>query len=123
MEGDNLGFTKTYYCDLNESSLALVIFLVLFIIIAFQMLSSTAENYLSPALAKISTSLNCTQTLAGVTLVALGNGAPDVLTAAIAGGSDDTDDIDFAIGSLFGAGLFVTSVTIARVITKSPKLI
>ena len=52
-----------------------------------------------------------------------GNGAPDVLTAAIAGGSNDSGDIDFAIGSLFGAGLFVTSITIARVITKSPKII
>ena len=28
MDGDKLGFTKIYYCDVNESSLALVIFLV-----------------------------------------------------------------------------------------------
>ncbi len=50
------------------------------------MLSSTAENYLSPALSTLSDILGCSETLAGVTLLALGNGAPDVITAIVAGG-------------------------------------
>lgn len=53
--------------------------------------------------------------MAGVTLLALGNGAPDVITAAVAGGSDD-GGISIAIGSIFGAGLFVTTATLASVI-------
>lgn len=36
------------------------------------MLSSTAGDYLSPAVTKISDTLGLTETLAGVTLVALG---------------------------------------------------
>jgi solute carrier family 24 (sodium/potassium/calcium exchanger), member 6 len=65
---------------------------------------------LSPALTSIANFFKCSETLAGVTLVALGNGAPDVLVA-IAGGSDG--DFSFSIGSIFGAGLFVTSITLA----------
>ena len=84
--------------------------------IAFHLLSSTAENYLSPALAKLSKVFHLSETVAGVTLLALGNGAPDVITAIIAGGDDD-DGISIAIGSIFGAGLFVTTVTLASVIT------
>ena len=90
----------------------------MFLFISFHMLSSTSENYLSPALTKLSSILNCTETLAGVTLVALGNGAPDVLVA-IAGGSSGGDDISFTIGSIFGAGLFVTSITLALVLDKA----
>ena len=50
-----------------------------------------------------------------MTLLALGNGAPDVITAAVAGGNDD-GGISIAIGSIFGAGLFVTTATLASVI-------
>ncbi len=83
----------------------------------FHLLSSTAENYLTPAVTKLSSILKCTESLAGVTLVAFGNGAPDVLVA-IAGGSNG-DDINFALGSIFGAGLFVTTITVAVVIDKA----
>ena len=40
--------------------------------IAFHMLSSTAGDYLAPAVSKISESLGLSETLAGVTLLALG---------------------------------------------------
>lgn len=52
------------------------------------------ENYLSPSLTKISEQLGFSQTLAGVTLLALGNGAPDVFTAIIAGGSGESGEND-----------------------------
>ena len=86
---------------------------------AFHLLSSTAENFLTPALAKLSNIIGCTETLAGVTLVAFGNGAPDVLTAITAGGGPDPNGIEFVIGSIFGAGLFVTTITSALVISNA----
>lgn len=48
------------------------------------MLASTAEKYISPALENITNYLKISETLAGVTLVALGNGCPDVITAIVA---------------------------------------
>ena len=46
--------------------------------------------------------------MAGVTLIALANGAGDVITAIVASGSDG--GISYNIGSLYGAGFFVCSV-------------
>jgi len=55
------------------------------------------------------------ESLAGVTLLAFGNGAPDVLTAVLAGGDGD-DGISLTIGSIFGAGTFVTLLALSRCI-------
>ena len=49
-----------------------------------------------------------------VTLIALANGAPDVMTAFVASGSGE--GILFAVGSIFGAGLVITTVVLGRVI-------
>jgi len=43
--------------------------------------------FLSPALAKLAEVLRFSQTLAGVTLVAFGSGAPDVMTSIVASSS------------------------------------
>jgi sodium/potassium/calcium exchanger 6 len=51
------------------------------------LLGSTADEYLSPTLEAISEKLQCSESLAGVTLLAIGNGASDVFTAISAGGS------------------------------------
>ena len=53
-------------------------------------LGSTADMYLSPALETISDKLSCSESLAGVTLLALGNGAPDVFASLSAGGTDES---------------------------------
>lgn len=96
-----------------------MLFSIIAIFIVFHLLSSTAENYLSPALAQLAKTIGCSETLAGITIVAFGNGAPDVLVAIAAGGGDDGDGINFVIGSIFGAGLFVTTITVALVIVSS----
>ncbi|KAL4503332.1 hypothetical protein ABPG72_000938 [Tetrahymena utriculariae] len=108
-------FSYFYFCQVSENILVLDLLTVLVPLIAFHMLSSTAESYLSPALAKCSKILRLSESVAGVTLLALGNGAPDVITAIIAGGDDD-GGISIAIGSIFGAGIFVTTATLSAVI-------
>ena len=45
---------------------------IVLLCIAFHMLSSTAGDYLAPAVTKISETLGLSETLAGVTLLALG---------------------------------------------------
>jgi len=73
-------------------------------------LGSTADSYLSPALEAISEKLSCSESLAGVTLLALGNGAPDVFAAYSAGSGGDGGDITFTVSALMGSAFFITSV-------------
>jgi solute carrier family 24 (sodium/potassium/calcium exchanger), member 6 len=60
--------------------------------------------------------------LAGVTLLALANGAPDVIGALTAAGSDQ-GGVGLAVGGLTGAGLFITGVVTAWVVLTSPVVI
>ena len=60
--------------------------------------------------------LEISPTLAGVTFLAFANGAPDVLTAIIAGQSDSVSTALLPFGSIFGAGLFSTSFILSSVI-------
>jgi sodium/potassium/calcium exchanger 6 len=60
------------------------------------------EEYLAPAISYISEWLNLSEALAAVTLLALANGAGDVITALVASGS--SDGLSYNIGSIYGAG-------------------
>lgn len=73
-------------------------------------LGSTADQYLSPALEAIAERLSCSESLAGVTLLALGNGAPDVFAAYSASSGGDGGDITFTVSCLMGSAFFITSV-------------
>ena len=48
--------------------------------------------------------------MAAVTLLALANGAGDVITAIVAGGAPGTAGINYDVGALYGAGFFVCAV-------------
>ena len=92
---------------------------ILLIILCFYLLGSTADAYLSPALETIAVKLNISESVAGVTFLAFGNGAPDVISALSASGGDD--GIYLAISALLGAGLFVACIVAAVVILSAPK--
>uniref|UniRef100_A0A667YMX3 Solute carrier family 8 member B1 n=1 Tax=Myripristis murdjan TaxID=586833 RepID=A0A667YMX3_9TELE len=71
-----------------------------------------------PNLAAISTSLRLTHNVAGVTFLAFGNGAPDVFSAMAAFSHPHTAGM--AVGALFGAGIFVTTVVAGGVALVKP---
>ena len=54
-------------------------------------LASTADFYLSPSLEHMTVTFKLSESLAGVTLLAFGNGAPDIFAAisAASAGSDN----------------------------------
>jgi sodium/potassium/calcium exchanger 6 len=76
------------------------------------MLSDTAEANFCPSLTEISRYLRLSPNVAGVTFLALGNGAPDIasIIAGVLSGSTG-----FGVGEPIGAGLFVTTSVMAAV--------
>lgn len=60
--------------------------------------------------------------MAGVTFLALANGAPDVIGAIVATDSEG-GGVELAIGALTGATLFVSGVVCAIIIIVSKKVI
>uniref|UniRef100_A0A8C2L3L4 Solute carrier family 8 member B1 n=1 Tax=Cyprinus carpio TaxID=7962 RepID=A0A8C2L3L4_CYPCA len=71
-----------------------------------------------PNLSAISSTLRLTHNVAGVTFLALGNGAPDVFSAMAAFSHPQTAGL--AIGALFGAGIFVTTVVAGSIALVKP---
>ena len=56
--------------------------------------------------------------VAGVTLLALGNGAPDVFTAV--SGIDGANDFPLVLGELLGASMMISTVVLGGVLLVSP---
>ena len=85
----------------------------LIMLILLYLLGSTADDYLSPALESLKVNLHIPESLAGVTFLAFGNGAPDVFSAISANGDDPNDagpnDMLLSICSLVGATCFISS--------------
>jgi len=88
---------------------------LILILIAFYLLGTTADGYLSPSLEQIAKKLNMSEQMAGVTFLALANGAPDVIGAIVATDSEG-GEIGLAVGALTGATLFVSGVVCAVII-------
>lgn len=75
-----------------------------------------ADEYFSSILSQISQDMGLPPRLGGVTLLALGNGAPD-LSSAIA--AVRSGNYPLALGALTGGTLFVGCVVAGRIVTVS----
>jgi sodium/potassium/calcium exchanger 6 len=96
--------------------------LTLSTVMLFRLLASTAENYFSPALEMISSEFQIPPPLAGVTLLALGNGSPDVSAVFNAIRSNPSEGIPLSLGELTGGGMFVQSVVVGRIVSIGRKV-
>lgn len=103
-----ISYTKHMYC-LNgpEGVPSVVAMSVVWLLVLFAGLGVTANDFLCPSLFIISKSLKMSQNVAGVTLLAFGNGSPDIFSA-MAGIKEKK--YEMVIGGLIGGGIFVTTV-------------
>ena len=113
-EGTYFTILKIHYCNSIPSSITMMI-IILLILLCFYILSSTGNDYLANVLGRISEKLKLSQNLAGLTLLALGNQAPDVAVAIVAGG-DKNEGFSTALGSLLGGGGLVVGLVCSSVI-------
>ncbi|KAG8146208.1 hypothetical protein E2320_012585 [Naja naja] len=113
MDSGFLNYLNGVFCVFPAALQPLAITLyVLWLLYLFVILGVTAEKFFCPNLSAISTKLRLAHNVApflhGVTFLAFGNGAPDIFSAVVA--FSDPRTAGLAIGALFGAGIFVTTI-------------
>lgn len=117
-----INFLAFYTCSFKSNIFLLLLLIIAATWVTFHFLGTTCENYLAPALSVLAEKFRFSEALAGVTLVALANGAPDIITAFAAGGSSSDTGIYTALGAIFGANLFTTTIILAGCIVAASGL-
>lgn len=119
-EGDGVWAPFVFCQPLGLSVTALFSILspvmIIWMVTLFRLLGTTAEDYFSPSLEMFSVKLGLPPRFAGVTLLALGNGAADVSATMSAIVSDAENGYKLSLGALTGASMFVGCVVAGIVI-------
>jgi len=106
-----IDYMSLYYC---HSKVFGVMVMVAMLFYTLCLLATTADSYFVPVLETLTKILNLKEDVAGVTLIALGNGAPDVFTSLYA--IQSNSDFPLMMGEIIGGTLFVCCIVLAAVI-------
>lgn len=109
-----------YYCREHITSrvFLLILYAALFILLG-SLMSTTADYFFCPPLTYISDALHLSPPLAGITFLAVGNGAADIFTAHSA--LKHQGDLELVLSALFGGALVVISAVLGLVLLAAPK--
>ncbi|KAM0235770.1 hypothetical protein ACHAPO_005555 [Fusarium lateritium] len=100
-------YTELYYCAFGNVRPIAFSILVVWLGLLFTTIGIAASDFFSVNLSTIATALGLSESLAGVTFLAFGNGSPDVFSTFAAMGSNSAS---MAVGELIGAASFITGV-------------
>lgn len=109
-------FCNTFNLSLSTWCYIVSPFAIIWLIVLFRMLGSTAEDFFSPSLEMFSMKMGLPPRFAGVTLLALGNGAADVSATISAIAQNPRTGYQMSLGALTGAGMFVGTIVAGVVI-------
>lgn len=112
-EPHRLNYLQLFYC---HSTPLMVLLGVAWLLLLFFIMTTVAEEFLCPSIEYLSYRMRMPQDIAGVTLFAFASGAPDLFTQVAALTAGDHVDIELAISSTFGGGLFIVAVVLSAVI-------
>lgn len=107
---DEAGFTAyidLFYCRIPHLKPIALIILLCWLGLLFSTIGIAASDFFCINLSTMAKTLGMSESMAGVTLLAFGNGSPDVFSTFAAMG---TDSGDLAVGELMGAACFITAV-------------
>ncbi|KAL2016413.1 hypothetical protein VTK56DRAFT_3534 [Thermocarpiscus australiensis] len=106
-EAGLLHYLTFYYCTLAGAKPVAFAMLAVWLGLLFTTIGIAASDFFSVNLSTIASVLGLSESLAGVTFLAFGNGSPDVFSTFAAMGSNSGS---MAIGELLGAAGFITAV-------------
>lgn len=109
MPSVRFNYLAIYYCLEDSVKYLFTVVLAVILLLYFAGLGVTASDYLCPNLYTLSKLLRLSDNVAGVTLLAFGNGSPDVMSTykAMKAGS-----ASLAFSELIGATYFITTVVL-----------
>ncbi|XP_015970906.1 cation/calcium exchanger 2 [Arachis duranensis] len=102
-----------FYCKFGDFALFGQTLLFLWLLVLFYLLANTASEYFCPSLESLSKLLRLSPTVAGVTLLSLGNGACDVFATLVSFNGSGTGGIGF--NTVLGGASFVSCVVVGIV--------
>ncbi|KAL7497204.1 hypothetical protein ACHAWT_005251 [Skeletonema menzelii] len=106
---------SSYYATTMLRNTLTILLLVITLLLLFRLLNSTTDEFFSPGLEHFSLQLGLPPRFAGVTLLALGNGAPDV-AATMNATLDSQEGYLMALGELTGTSMFVSGVILGVIV-------
>lgn len=105
-----MNYLYIFYCICGQFPLLGHIILLLWLLLLFYLLGNTSAKYFCNSLESLSRVLNLSPTLAGVTLLPLGNGAGDVFIGIISFTASSSGSSQVGLNSVLGSAFFVSSV-------------
>jgi sodium/potassium/calcium exchanger 6 len=106
-EAGLIQYLSFYYCAVDPVKPFAFVVILAWLGLLFTTIGIAASDFFSVNLSTIATVLGLSESLAGVTFLALGNGSPDVFSTFAAMGSNSGS---MAVGELIGAAGFITAV-------------
>lgn len=106
-EAGLFSYLQLYYCRLHKAQPLAFVILILWLGLLFSTIGIAASDFFCINLSTIASILGMSESMAGVTFLAFGNGSPDVFSTFAA---MKTNSGSLAVGELIGAAGFITAV-------------